>query len=259
MRSPFYSAVVLSLVVMGIACAPRQLKPVADIDPLPLLETLVKRRAIFENGVSGTLEVNFRGQKQNFSGRLYLIVFPDGTYRIEIPGPLGGTLLVMAGSPKEVVAYYPGEGKAYRSSSDGRSLNPYIPFPMPVAQKMLPTLFLGLLPDGKSKPDAKAYLMDSGEKHLWTNWNNGELQYVFIFQERSYNKLKEVTASGNKIRMSIRTHLKPYHLPQDFTLTMPEGVLKGEWERASLFKGNMADLELKIPDSVMITDLDTLP
>ena len=131
MRGYLWGAIIL-IAAMGSACAPRQIKPVAAMDPAPFLDAVYARNAILEGGLSGTLELGFRNGKRRFKGRTYVVAFPDGRFRLEVPAPLGGTLLVMVSNNAEILAYYPGEGKAFRSEAGGRSLNPYIPFPLPV-------------------------------------------------------------------------------------------------------------------------------
>jgi hypothetical protein len=253
------SIVIVLLVAWGAACAPRQIKPVAAIDPAPLLERVNTRRIAFEQGLSGTLELAYKNGKQRFKGRTYIVAYPDGRFRLEVPGTLGDTLLVMASDNHEILAFYPGENKAFRSAVDGKSLSPHLPFPLPVDPTLLPALIMGVFPKSGDPSGAEAHIMNSGEKLLTARSEDTGLQFTWLFDKASKDSLRKITIRGKDMEVSVRTRQDSEHLPRDFDLTMANGVLKGEWDSVAPFGGNEAALELRIPDFIQIIDLETAP
>ena len=252
------SIVIVLLVAWGTACAPRQIKPVSAIDPAPLLERINTRQIAFEQGLSGTLELAFYGKKR-FNGKAYIVAYPDGRFRLEVPGLFGGTHLVMASDNTEILAFYPGKSRAYRSVANGRSLNPHLPFPLPVDPARLPALIMGVLPGSSDLSGAQAHLMDSGEKQLQIAAADGGLQYTYLFGKGSDSRLRQVTIRGEDVEVSVRTFGDNGHLPRDFTITLTEGILKGEWDAVAPFKGDGSVLDLHLPDFIQITDLEASP
>ncbi|MDT8395947.1 MAG: hypothetical protein RRA32_05825 [bacterium] len=260
MRTGSCLAILLLLnILSSSACAPRQLRPIATIDHTPLLEAVQERRSILETGLSGTLEMDFKGGERRFRGKSYIVAYPGGRFRLEIPGPWGSTYLVMTCDGREVLAYYPEEGKAFRSLAEGRSVNPHLPFPLPVDPIMIPALFMGVFPDGGEVSKASASLMDSGVKSLRAGWGDTQLQFHYLFAKGSDSVLTEVTAHEKDMRLIVHTGENPPYLPRDFSLTFPDASLKGQWRQAALFKGSEADLELRIPGHVTVIDLEEMP
>jgi hypothetical protein len=259
MRGYYRGIAIVLLMAWGGACAPRQIKPVAAIDPAPLLEKISTRQTAFERGLSGTLELAYKNGKQRFNGKTYIVAFPDGRFRLEVPGTLGATLLVMVSDNREILAFYPGENRAFRSAVDGKSLSPHLPFPLPVDPTVLPALIMGVLPGNDPPAEAKAHIMDSGEKLLTAGSEGTGLQFTWLFDKSSRDNLREVTIKGNDITVLVRTRQGADHLPRDFNLTLPDGVLKGEWDSVAPFGGDEAVLKLHLPDFTQITDLEEAP
>jgi hypothetical protein len=256
MRVYQFAITITLILVWGTACAPRQIRPVAVIDPAPLLEMVNNRRAAFEKGLSGSLELAFKNGKQRFKGRVYIVAYPDGRFRLEVPGTLGSTLLVMANDNLEILAFYPGENRAFRSAVDGRSINPHLPFPLPVDPTILPALIMGVFPESVTVSEAKAQLMDSGEKLLTTRSEGSALQFTHLFDRGPGHRLRKITIKGRDMEVELRTRKGPDYLPRDFILTLEDGVLKGEWDSVAPFNGDEAALGLHLPESIPITDLE---
>jgi hypothetical protein len=259
MRTGHVLTVVCLLTLPVVACAPHQIQPVADIDPSPLLETVTYRQTAFESGVSGTLEMDFKQGKKHFRGSVFIVAFPDGRFRLEVPGPLGNTLLIMANNGHEVLAYYPEKGKAYRSVSDGPSLNPHLPFPLPVEANTLTPLLLGIIPEGMSISQLNAFLLQSGEKQLLAGSNNGGLQLTYLFTREPSVALRIVKASKKDMDIVVTTQKTPPYFPEGFVLATPDANLKGEWEKVAFFDGDETILQLNVPASVHVTDLEGYP
>lgn len=254
----FARVLVLLLILSGTACIPRQIKPVASIDPTPLLEAVGTRRAALENGLSGSLELAFTGKKR-FSGKIYIVAYPDGRFRLEVPGPFGGTHLVMASNSAGILAFYPGQGRAYRSAADADSLNPHIPFPLPVEPIRVPALIMGI-PDPEAViSNAQAHLMNSGERQLKIEVADAGLQYTYLFRKGPGNRLSKITIKGDDIRVLVHTLQNSDHLLRDFSITLSEGTLTGEWDNVEPFKGDDSFLDIHLPDTVPVTDLELSP
>lgn len=257
MRARFHLTILLLLGIMFVsACTPRQLRPVATVDHTPFLKVVIERRTILETGITGTLEMDFKRGDKHFRGKSYIVAYPNGRFRLEIPGPWGSTLLVMTSDGENILAYYPEEAKAYRSLAEGRSLNPYLPFPLPVDPDRVPALMMGVFPEGGEVTDAKATLMDSGTRILWTRWNDTELQFEYDFRNESKAALTLITAHERDMYLTVTTEKTFPHLPRNFTITFPDASLKGEWKSASLFAGTETDLGFLIPDHVTVIDLE---
>jgi len=259
MRGFKWGIIILFLMVWGTACAPRQIKPVAAIDPAPLLERINTRRIAFEQGISGSLELTYKNSKKRFRGRVYVVAFPDGRFRLEVPGPFGGTHVVMVNDNTEILAFYPGEGMAFRSAVDGRSLNPHLPFPLPVDPAILPALIMGVLPEGDGVSTTEAYLLDSGEKLLSTGAEGSGLHFTWLFDKTDKDRLRKITVRDRDMDVSVHTRLQPEYLPLDFNITLASGVFKGEWDSIEFFGGDEAAFGLRLPTSITVTDLEASP
>jgi len=247
---------VASLISLTAAsCAPRQIKPVADIDPLPLIERVTQRRKAFERGLSGILELDLRQGKKRFRGKAYIVAFPDGRFRLEVPGPMGSTLMIMADNGDGLLAYYPEEGIAYRSFAGGPYTNPHLPFPLPVGPDEVTTLMMGIYPQGTDISETGAVLLDSGEKRLRVATNDDGLQHIYLFTREPVAALRLIRAQGQDLELEVTTKTVPPHFPHRFVIVFPDASVKGVWESVDLFNGDESVLQLNIPESVPITDL----
>jgi hypothetical protein len=260
MRGGGLLTIACTVIFTTTACAPRQILPVRSIDPAPLVEAVQHRRSVLDKGVSGILEMNFKQGNRRFHGRAYVIAFPDGRFRLEIPGFMGSTLLIMTSDGKGLLAYYPGEGKAYRSEPTGRSLDDHLPFPLPVDAAMVPSLLLGVYPEGEDSPETQeASLLNSGEKRLQAVWGTSGIRFIHIFSGGDPGSLKTIQALLGDMKLEVTTEKAPPHLPRGFTLAFKETNLKGKWEEAALFTGNDSAVRLKVPESVPVIDLGPPP
>jgi len=259
MRGYRWWILTILLTVWVPACAPQQIRPVAEIDPLPFLESVASRRTELEQGLSGSLELSYKNSKQRFSGKAYVVAYPDGRFRIEVAGPLGGTFLVMTSDRSQILAYYPNDNRAFKSTAGGRSLSPHLPFPLPVDPGVLPALILGVLPEDDTVTSARAYLLDSGEKILRVKTGPTGLQFTYLFDKASRTRLRRIEARGRDLEVTVNTGRGAGHRLQDFTLDLADGTLRGDWDSTSPFLGDAADLALHLPSSVPITDLEATP
>ena len=247
-------------VMLGAGCLPRQIKPVDSIDPAPLLSLVRERQSAFGRGLSGTMELAFKNRKKRFNSKVYIVAYPDGRFRMEIPGAFGNTYLFMVNDNREIMAFYPGDNRAFSSAVNSRSLNRHLPFPLPVDPEKIAALIMGVLPHQNGQDlGVQAYLMKSGEKLLETETSDSDLRYAYLFGKTPQSRLRKITIRGKDVEVSIVTDLKAPNLPRNFEILFPEGFIKGQWEKVSLFEGNDSVLELQIPGSTTVTDLDKIP
>jgi hypothetical protein len=251
--------VIVFSMMLGAGCAPRQIKPVESIDPSPLLNLVQERASALNQGLSGTMELAFKNKKQRFNSKIYIVAYPDGRFRMEVPGAFGNTYLVMANDSREIIAYYPGENRAFSSALDSRSLNRHLPFPLPVDPEKITALLMGVFPQKEGVVGVQAHLMGSGEKLLEAGASESDLRYAYLFEKGPKDRLKKITVKGADMEVSIITSLKAPNLPRDFEISFAEGFINGKWESAAPFEGNESVLELRVPGSTPITDLDTAP
>ncbi len=245
-----------ALILTTTACAPRQILPVSGIDPSPLVEAVRNRSTVLVKGISGTLEMDFKQGARRFRGKAYVIAFPDGRFRLEIPGFMGGTFLIITADGKKVLAYYPEEGKAYRGDASGRSLDDHLPFPLGVDAAMIPSLLLGVYPEGNGSPGFQASLLNSGDKRLQAVWDTSPIRFFHIFSDGNRATLHTIRAIQGDMKLEVTTEKTFPNLPRDFTLTFHETRLKGVWEMVSLFQGDESAVGLNIPGSVPVADLE---
>jgi len=254
-----WGTVIILLMAWCAACAPRQVRQVAEIDPGPFLEAVQARRTALEQGLSGSLDLAYKNRKHRFNSKAYVVVYPDGRFRMEVAGPLGGTQLVLTNDNTEILAYYPDDNRAFRSDVSGRSLGPHLPFPLPVDPAILPALIMGVPPESDHSSGARAYLLDSGERVLGTGPGNAGLQFTYLFDKSPEVSLRKIQIQGLDLEVTINTGPEPDHRLRDFSLHLQDGTLKGEWDAVSLFKGDGADLLLRLPPSVPVIDLEASP
>lgn len=244
---------------LGSACIPRQIKPVATIDPAPLLQQIQARQTAFEKGLSGTLELSFKNGKRSFNSKAYIVAFPDGRFRLEIPGPFGDTYFVMVSDNREILAFYPDKNRAFKSAVNSKALTRHLPFPLPVDPAKITSLTMGVFPQGSGILAAKANLMDSGEKLLLAAAEDEDLRYTFLFDKTSESRVRMITIKGAEMEVSINTYREALNLPKDFKITFSDGFIKGEWESVALFSGDDSVFRLRLPDSTTVTDLGSSP
>jgi hypothetical protein len=262
LKRPFakLSFAIVFSIMLGAGCLPRQIKPVDSIDPAPLLRLVRERQAAFGHGLSGTMDLAYKNKKQRFNSRVHIVAYPDGRFRMEIPGAFGNTYLFMANDNRKIMAFYPGDNRAFSSAVNSRSLNRQLPFPLPVDPEKIAALIMGVFPHQNGRDlGVRAYLMGSGEKLLEMETPDGNLKYAFLFGKTPKGRLRKITVEGKGVEVSIVTDLKAPNLPRKFEIFFSEGFIKGQWEKASLFEGNDSVLELRIPESTPVTDLDQIP
>jgi hypothetical protein len=259
MRRLRWTILVALILAGGTACIPRQIKPVAEIDPAPLLRIVNDRQEALKSGITGSLELAIKDGKRRFSGKVYIVAYPGGRFRLEVPGPFGGTHLVMVSDNTKVMAFYPGKNIAFRSTARASNINPHLPFPLPVEPARLPALIMGVLPPDSGISGINAHIMDSGDKQLQTTAADGSLQYTWLFEKGSGDRPWLITIKGEELGVSIYTLPGSDHLPRNFKMTLPDGILKGVWEHVKPFKGDESAFELHIPPSTPITDLEASP
>jgi hypothetical protein len=119
-------------------------------------------------------------------------------------------------------------------------------------------LILGLYPADGLSTDLQAHLLDNGEKLLTTRTGSG-YQYAYLFARGSGERIRMITVAGENMEISIRTGRGANFIPEGFTLTLQDAVIRGEWDFIAPFDGSDSALGIELPATVPVTDLDAYP
>ena len=206
---------------------------------------------------STTMRMNFTEDGRHFSGKAYLLVSQPQHFRLEIPGILGSTLLLMVGDGKDVWAYYPRDGAAYRTSAHGMALSPYLPFPFPLDPAWIPFLVTGSLPPDFDYSGAMAYELDSGGIELYLDVRDwGSWQYIFGPGPVPYPIELSARVRGGTITV-VNSREAPY-LPIRFRFRSDTATLKATLEDSRILENAPPGAFLRpIPPNIPVHDLET--
>jgi outer membrane lipoprotein-sorting protein len=248
---------VLFVLLLSACSAPREIRHAGSIDPSPFINAL-KERSSLAGGFATTMHMDFRGEGKKFQGKVYLLIAYHDMFRLEVPGWMGSTLLVMVNNGENVWAYYPEEGTSYRSSAHGLSISPYLPFPLPIDPALIPFLITGALPDNVEYRSARAYELESGGTVLYLEKPGVEtLRYIFSHGETPH--LVELRADNrNGIFILINSPDTP-HLPIEFRYRSADGELKARLKDSRLMNDVSPDtFQSPIPPGIPMRDLEIL-
>lgn len=251
---PLYT-LFLVIVLLSACAAPREIIHVRSIDPSPYIDTL-KKRSSLSGGFATTMHMNFRGADRNFQGKVYLLIaFPE-KFRLEVPGWMGSTLLVMVNDGENVWAYYPEEGTSYRSSAHGLSISPYLPFPLPIDPALIPLLFAGGLPDDVEDRSLRAYELESGRSVLYIEKPGAEtLRYIFSGGE--FPGLMELKADIRGGTYTVTSFQDASELPTEFQYSSDGGDLKAKLKDSRpLSDVPLTTFQSPVPPGIPTRDLE---
>jgi len=259
MRICIKSLHTLALVVLFLsACAaPREIRHVRSIDPSPYINTL-KERSSLAGGFATTMHMDFRGEGKKIQGKAYLLIAYHEMFRLEVPGWMGSTLLVMVNNGENVWTYYPEEGTSYRSSAHGLSISPYLPFPLPVDPALIPLLITGALPDDVEYRSARAYELESGRTVLYLEKSGEEtLRYIFSHDETPH--LVEFKTDVRNGTFILTNSQDTPHLPTEFRYRSAKGELKAKLKDSRPLDDVSPDMfQSPIPPGIPMRDLEIL-
>lgn len=250
-------AFALAFILLTACATPREIRHVRSIDPLPYIDILEKRTGS-AGGLATTMHMDFKGGKRDFQGKAYLLIaFPE-RFRLEVPGWMGSTLLVMVNDGQDVWAYYPGEGTAYRSSAHGLSISPFLPFPLPVDPSFIPLLLAGSLPEDLEHRTSRAFELESGGSVLYLEKPGGTtLRYVFA--KGPGPRLVELRADIQGGTYTVTSFEDPYDLPTEFRFSTAQGELRAKLrDSRSLDDFPQTAFQSPIPPGITTRDLETL-
>ncbi|TNF45309.1 hypothetical protein EP232_06125 [bacterium] len=249
----------LALVVLLLsACAaPREIRHVRSTDPSPFIDALKERNSLAD-GFATTMHMDFRGEEKKFQGKAYLLIAYPERFRLEVPGWMGSTLLVMVNNGADVWAYYPEEGTSYRSSARGLSISPYLPFPLPIDPALIPLLITGALPEDVEYWSARAYELESGQTALYLEKPGKEtLRYIFSRDETPY--LIEFRADVRDGTFTLTNSRDTPHLPTEFRYRSAKGALNAKLKDSrSLDNVSTDTFQSPIPPGIPMRDLENL-
>ncbi|UCF30306.1 MAG: hypothetical protein JSV26_09600 [bacterium] len=258
MRKGSVPWILLLIVVILSACAgPGSIRHVGSMDSDPLLFILESRETLAE-GLTATIHMDFEGEDRHFKGKAYLLVSHPGRFRLEVPGWLGSTLLLMASDGQHIWAYYPEDAKAYRTTRDGLSLSPYLPFPFPLNTATLPHILLGSLPREEGKT-ASAYETTSGGAVLYLrDPERGVTRYLFRRSRKGTLYLSETTLESRSGRYVTTFDKRPPHHPLRFTFVSAESTLRVKLDQVH-FRTTMDESPFRspVPPGIFVKDLES--
>jgi len=252
---PFHT-LVLAFILLSACSAPREIRHVRSVDPSIYIDAL-KNRTDPAGGFATTMHMDFRGGDRDFQGKVYLLIaFPE-KFRLEVPGWMGSTLLLMVNDGKDVWAYYPEEGRSYRSSAHGLSISPYLPFPLPVDPSLIPLLLAGALPDDMGEHSATAYELESGRSVLYLEKTGGEtLRY--LFSEGGEPRLTELKADIRHGTYTLTNFGDASGLPTDFRFRSDGGELKAKFKDSrNLDNVSPTTFQSPVPPGIPTRNLET--
>ncbi len=259
MRSVRRWLILICIALTISACAgPRAIRHVRSLDPDPLIRTLKSRRPLAD-GLASTVHMDFKGSDRHFKGKGYLLVSRPGRFRLEIPGWLGSTVLLMVSDGRTIWAYYPEEGKAYRTAVDGLSLSPYLPFSFPIETTALPHLLAGSLPESDNN-SVSAYETESGGAVLYVV--SGTASMTFRFERDRKNDgvlyLAEVSTESRDGRYLTSYSEQEPHLSRRLTFSSGAATLEVKLESTKFVK-DLADDRFRspIPSGIAVYDLES--
>lgn len=260
MKSRLRGLTLLAIITALSACAaPGTIRHAGSLDPEPLLKILESRRPLAD-GLTATVHMDFEDEGRHFKGKAYLLVSHPGRFRLEVPGWMGSTILLMASDGRVIWAYYPEDRKAFRTSSDGLSLSPYLPFPFPIDTAAFPYLLAGTLPEERIGP-VSAYEIESGGAVLYLGNPDGtSLRYRFKRDRRAEGSLYlfETTAESAEGRYTTTFNDRTPYLPRRFAFSSVSATLRARLE-SSRFISKPGDDPFRspVPQGIDVLDLET--
>ncbi len=246
----------LALFFLATSCAaPASYRHISSIDPVPFVKALTERELLSE-GLISTLDVRYRGDAGRYSGEVFLVLASSSRLRLEVPGSMGSTFLVMVSDGRKVLVYYPGEGLAYMTSVGGESLAPYLPFHFPLDPAWIPDLILGIIPEGVNTESARAYATRSGKAVLYLDGSDGlSLQYVMLPGDPA--RLYAVTARKDSSTLTVTFASEDTNLPGKLDYRSAEGRTKVDFiqvRRADSLPERA--FESPVPSYISVKDLE---
>ncbi|MFP3870057.1 MAG: LolA family protein [Syntrophobacteria bacterium] len=249
---------------MFLAACARERLPVfepADLPVSPVLERLEKRRNHFSSlRAAGT--VRLKGEKQNWSGKAFLVGKIPRSLRLEVVSFLGQPLLYVASDGNDFLTWVPGQNRAYQGLASGGILACLIEVPLDDHEALL--LMAGVVPAwryqqaGLFKEQHTENLVLVQENYrtlqverIWLEgedlsvirverFQDGKLQWEARFDDfvavegYTYPKQVEVESAGVRLSLHYRDFAVNKPLERDtFRLHLPAGVEIVPWSAAS--------------------------
>ncbi len=240
--------------LLSAGCAGRDsFTATSRIDPGVLLEALEQRRIELSTGITGELDMDFRGPSRHYRGDGYITLTPSGKFRLEVPGAFGSTVLLMVSDGLSTVVYYPSESRAYRATGPGDQLASFLPFPMPFDPPSLSGMLTGTVsPDDH---EITAYEAASGERLLVFEDSTAS-QYRYLFSGGLVPHISRLWVTLEEGELTVEFSKSNLWLPDRFRYTNGDTRMKGrfQWVRiAEDLAGSVFTLDL--PENVTLREL----
>jgi hypothetical protein len=181
------------LAAVALAACVTAPQVVRQEDPAPLLAALAPPLR-FEDPPAFNLVLDLsRGGRGSQEG--FLLADRPGHARLEIPGPMGSTVMAAEAIDGTVTVSLPGEGRSWQGTA-GAAL-PGLPFPLPASFPLLWELLAGTLPPGVPE-GVSASLLSDGTRTLGASFPGG-LRVHALFRGPALLRLSYLHPSGERL------------------------------------------------------------
>jgi hypothetical protein len=202
---------IAGLVIGAAASCATSPRIVGEADPAPLAAALAPAfHPAAPPSFNLALEVVYRGRMGRSSQPAYLLADRPGHARLEIPGPMGSTLLAAEAAEGAVTVLLPGQGRTFRIAP-GEAPPADLPVPIPSSFAALWELLAGTLPAGPPPDTLHAFLLSDGGRRLDASRPDG-LRIQAHFQGDRLLRLDYVSLSGESLSASFDSHGSPRSL-----------------------------------------------
>lgn len=214
-------------------CPPKR-PPEGPVGPFDAAEVLERARAApFEAPVLATFDVKLATPSDRASANGLLLLDPDGRFRLELSGPIGGPAVIVACDGEELDAWQSGKNifwtagaveEALRDASGGEA-----------GLGAIATVFAGRLPADLGDPDATDTDGDGYPRYTWAGPDDSRL--VAVLDPRN-GRLRGLSAFDEDGKAWLRAELEPGDFPEHLSVELPVHGVQAEldfdaWKPAS--------------------------
>jgi hypothetical protein len=248
--------ILFPVALVSCATAP-PVQRTAETDPAPFVKYLKERFAQFDQGLSATVDLDFQNEDRYQGGIAYMVLQPSGRFRLEVPGPMGSTLLVAACDGQRFQVYYPEEAAAFQGSALDAGMWARMPFSLPVRPVDFAFLITGTPPVERAAA-APAYLNSDGTRILTiegiladtiTMDFGGRRNASHPYPDHMLSRLGDAS-------FKVTNRREHPHYPEQFSLRRDGLSLSGRFDRIAPAKELRDEMfRIDLPDGVVFREM----
>lgn len=221
------------ILLLALACAP---KHPAELRPGPAdVQEVLRRagRARFDHAVLAPFDIRLATPNERVSAQGTLLVDPEGRFRLELRGPIGGPALVITSDGVGMWAWQPGKNVFFEA--DGAGVSVVAATGGEVGLPALAVALAGHLPD-LGEPDALALDVDGWPTYTWAGPEGAR---VIARLDPASAGLRDLDVVDRDGRVWLEATWTPGKLhPEDLHVTLPVQAAEaqldfGDWVKAS--------------------------